>query len=69
MTYLISSTVPGLVARVRDLREAIASGGTETRTVADLQVELDMKLDLLQRLLDAAVKVKRPRRTSSTLTS
>jgi len=56
---MISSVVPGLLQRVRELRAAIESGGTETRTVADLKVELDIKTDLLRRLLEAATPIKK----------
>lgn len=62
MPVMISSLVPGLLLRVRKLREAIANGGTERRTVADLQVELDIKQDLLKQLLDKAVVVKANRK-------
>jgi hypothetical protein len=55
----ISSLVPGLLLRVRQLREAIAAGGTPTRSVADLTAELDVKLPLLESLLAAATPVKR----------
>lgn len=62
MAYQISSLVPGLLARVRELREAITAGGTTVRTVDDLQSELSIKQDLLDRLLAGAVKVTTRRR-------
>jgi hypothetical protein len=58
----ISSLVPSLLARVRELREVIAAGGTATRSVADLTAELEVKLPLLRDLLAAATRTRRVRR-------
>lgn len=56
---MISSLAPALANQISVLREAIKAGGTSTRTVADLEIELQIKLDLLKDLLAAAVPVKR----------
>lgn len=63
MTYLISSLAPGLAARVAELRDEIKAGGTATRTIADLEAELEIKRDLLGRMLASAVPVRRVRRS------
>lgn len=61
MAVMISSSVFPLLDRVRELRKQIAgeSEPEPERDVADLQRELDRKLDLLNGLLAAARPVPR----------
>ncbi len=58
----MSSLVPRLLIQVRQLREQIKNGGTETRTMEDLSRELEIKADLLKGLLNAATPIKNTRR-------